>query len=126
MRSSRAVVALLLILVLAACGVPVAPTDEDYAHANDPTIRPGQAFRFPSENHVTLPGDYTLPSGTYRVDFGCAGEVDYRIDDQSGRRNGKCVQTGLSNTASEPSVTGPGTLGIAIVTQGAFVNVTLK
>jgi hypothetical protein len=126
MRLSRGVAVLPLLVVLSACGLPAFPTADDYAHAGDPTIRPGQAFKFPSENHLTMSGDYTLPGGTYTVDFGCGGEVDYRIDDQSGRRNGKCVVTGVSNTATEPNVVGPGTLGIAIVTQGAFVNVTLK
>lgn len=80
-----------------------------------PTIRPGQTFTLPSEHHVTLSGDYGLPSGTYQVLFVCAGEVDYRVDDRGGRRNGKCLTTGVSNSVTESNVLGPGTLGIAIV-----------
>ena len=102
----------------------MAPTAADIEAAFQPTIRPGQAFALPSEHHLTLSGDYTLPAGTYRVDFVCAGEVDYRIDDQSGRRNGKCVTTGVSNSVTEPIVVGPGTLGIAIV--AGTVDVKLK
>ena len=109
----RLLVAPALLVALGACtmGGPAQPTAADYARAMAPTIR-------------TLSGDYTLPGGTYRVDFVCAGEVDYRIDDQSGKRNGRCVTTGVSNSAAEPGVVGPGLLGIAIVS--GTIDVKLK
>ena len=122
----RLLVAPALLVALGACtmGGPAQPTAADYARAMAPTIRPGEAFKLPSEHHLTLSGDYTLPGGCYRVDFVCAGEVDYRIDDQSGKRNGRCVTTGVSNSATEPGVVGPGLLGIAIVS--GTIDVKLK
>ena len=111
---ARTLVGPLLLVVLASC--MTGPTMADRIEAAfQPTIRPGEAFKFPSEHHLTLSGDYGLPSGTYQVVFTCAGEVDYRIDDRAGRRNGKCLTTGVSNSVTESNVAGPGTLGIAIV-----------
>ena len=78
---------------------------------------------------MTLSGDYGLPAGRYAVVFTCFGEVDYRIDEASTRRNGKCKATGLSNSVTEHGVSGPATLGIAIgePVSGvpSFVNVQL-
>ena len=120
--SSMAVLPLLLTLI--ACGLPTFPDSHAINAAGDPTIRPGQSFKFPSEHHLTLSGDYGLPSGTYQVIFTCAGVVDYRIEDRNGLRNGRCQTTGVSNSVTEPNVVGPGTLGIAIV--DGIVDVRLR
>ena len=113
---SRAFAVLPLLLVLAACGFPVAPTAEDYAHASDPTILPGQVFKIPSDHLIQISGDCRLPQGTYRIDYNCSGAADYRIDDQSGSRTGRCdFRTGV-NTGTVSNVVGPGTLGVALVT----------
>jgi hypothetical protein len=37
------------------------------------------------------------------------------VDVTAGRRNGTCVRTGTSNSATEQGVTGPGTLTITLV-----------
>jgi hypothetical protein len=112
--ATRVLVGPLLLIVLASC--QASPTmAERIAESYQPTIRPGETFKFPSEHHLTLSGEYGLPPGMYRVEFTCAGEVDYRIDDREGRRNGKCLTTGVSNSVTEWNVAGPGALGIAIV-----------
>ena len=115
-----------LLAMLAACApMPSAPTGVE-----GPSLRPGQSFGRESGHHLTLSGDYGLPAGTYAVVFTCFGEVGYRIDTQSGTRNGKCKVTGLSNSVIEHGISGPGTLGIAIdpVVFGgtSFVNVQLS
>jgi hypothetical protein len=112
MRFSRAVAVLPLLLVLAACDFPMAPTAEDYA----PSILPGQVFKIPSDHLLEISGDYRLPQGTYRIDYNCSGAADYRIDDQSGSRTGRCDSRTGVNTGTVSNVVGPGTLGVALVT----------
>jgi hypothetical protein len=108
-------------------GLPAAPD----GLPEPPSIRPGQTFRPEAGHHITLSGDYGLPGGTYAVVFTCFGEVDYRIEDRNGQRNGKCKVTGVSNSVTEHRVTGPATLGIAIGTLTvaglpSYVNVQLS
>jgi hypothetical protein len=113
----RACLALTLLVSLAACtmGGPVSPTAADYARALEPTIRPGETFRFPSEHHLTLSGSYGLPTGAFQLVFVCTDEAGYQIDVQAGRKNGTCARTGTSNSITEQGVIGPGTLTITIV-----------
>jgi hypothetical protein len=129
-QSRRSVVVVPLLVVLAGCSSPLFPDADAIARSFEPTIRPDEAFKWPSEHHVTLSGEYRLPAGSYQVDFTCTGEVHYRIDERAGTRHGKCVVTGLSNRTVEPSVVGPGILaidfGIAARNANDFVNVTLK
>src|SRR3982750_3612771 len=117
-----------VVMLSAGCvGWPAAPD----GRPESPSIRPGQTFRPEGGHHITVSGDYGLPAGTYAVVFTCFGEVDYRIEDRNGQRNGKCKVTGTSNSVTEHGVTGPAVLGIMISTLTvaglpSFVNVQLS
>ena len=113
-------------LLMSGCAF-TGPTAADIENASRATINPGGTIGVGSDHHITASGDYGLPAGTLTVLFGCAGEVNYRIDERDGHsRYGKCKTTGVSNTASETSVAGPGTLALAIVGVGDFVNVSIR
>lgn len=118
---------IVILLAVLTSGCSPWPTAADLQDAFKPTISPGATIPLGSDQHITGSGDFGLPAGTLTIFFGCAGEVNYRIDERGGNsRHGKCKTTGVSNTATEIGVIGPGTLALAMVNVGDFVNVSVR